>query len=569
MGDFQFRTSPVHSGTEPALAQVRGGNPELKPVLQEISFCSEIAQNQTQSAQAMAARTDSSQYQVLPNANRTRPASGQVTSHPRLRWGLLVGAMTTLLSATPGWGLCPSQLQSTLDATLSQSPWATSQVGLLIQTQATTAAKAQTLYAHNPRQFFVPASNTKLLVTAAALTYLGPNYQVSTVVYGHPNPDGLTTLRVVGRGDPTLTSNQLQQLAHQVAAAGVTRVGLLVGDDSYFSGAAPNPTWEWDDIQSDYAPPVNSLILNQNLVEIHLQPTVVGQPLAITWGPAFTQWSTVNRTLTVAAGTEAIPLRITRNDGLPRLQASGQLPVGSAAATVAIGVPDPAEYFLQQFQQALAQVRVTVGQTRVSNWPDPDPEATRSEQVLAQITSPPLKDLIVPANQDSDNLYAEAILQQLGVAFAKGRADSSTEAGTAAVVSVLSGLGVAPTGIHLSDGSGLSRHNLVTPEALVSTLQAMAIAPDASTFLASMAVAGVSGTLQHRLTGTILQGRVRAKSGALTGQVSLSGYLDPPDYSPLVFSLLVNNTDQPASLIRDRMDQLLLQLGELSNSCQG
>ncbi|MEO1070602.1 MAG: D-alanyl-D-alanine carboxypeptidase/D-alanyl-D-alanine-endopeptidase, partial [Cyanobacteria bacterium J06638_6] len=176
--------------------------------------------------------------------------------------------------------LCPAQLATQLDAALDQSPLDTAYTGLVLQTQGPSP---RPIYSRNGDRLFTPASNTKLLTTAAALHRLGPDYRIRTSAHGTSGPANSTTLRVVGRGDPTITDEQLNALARQVADAGVNQVLRLVVDDAYFPGFATNPTWEWDDAQWAYAAPVNGLILHRNSVPLQLSPTQVGSPLSLVW----------------------------------------------------------------------------------------------------------------------------------------------------------------------------------------------------------------------------------------------------------------------------------------------
>lgn len=170
------------------------------------------------------------------------------------------------------------------------------------------------------------------------------------------------------------------------------------------------------------------------------------------------------------------------------------------------------------------------------------------------------------ANRDSDNLYAEVLFKTLGVT-AGGTVSDASQAGGAAVKAALADLGVNSEPLRLADGSGLSRHNLVSPIALVETLQAMAEHPQGGVFRSSLAIAGQSGTLRNRLGGTVLAGRVQGKTGALTGNVSLSGYLQPPNYEPLVFSIVINHSNQHASVLREKIDALLLIVAQLQQGC--
>jgi D-alanyl-D-alanine carboxypeptidase/D-alanyl-D-alanine-endopeptidase (penicillin-binding protein 4) len=178
-----------------------------------------------------------------------------------------------------------------------------------------------------------------------------------------------------------------------------------------------------------------------------------------------------------------------------------------------------------------------------------------------------LADLLVPTNRDSDNLYAEVLLKTLGVVESGPAPADASRAGAEQVKAALTELGIHAEPLRIADGSGLSRHNLVSPQAFVDTLQAMAVHPQASVFRNSLAVAGESGTLRHRLVDTPLAGRVQGKSGALTGNVSLSGYAQPPNYDPLVFSVVINHSNQHARVLRAKIDEWLLLIAQLSPDC--
>lgn len=168
----------------------------------------------------------------------------------------------------------------------------------------------------------------------------------------------------------------------------------------------------------------------------------------------------------------------------------------------------------------------------------------------------------MPTNRDSNNLYAEALLKSLGMTTDPQATDASV-AGAATVKAVLQPLGVDPASYEMVDGSGLSRHNLVTPQTLVNTLQGMANVPEAPVYRNSLAIAGTSGTLRNRFQGTPVQGQLYGKTGAMTGNFALSGYLDPPAHRPVVLSILVNNSNQPGRVLRHLIDQLVLEIARL------
>jgi D-alanyl-D-alanine carboxypeptidase/D-alanyl-D-alanine-endopeptidase (penicillin-binding protein 4) len=464
----------------------------------------------------------------------------------------------------PAQPLCPAQLGTAIDAIANRPQFQRARWGILIQTVAASPTSTASVYARDAQHYFIPASNAKILTTAATLHKLGSQFRIRTSVYRVDPRSQLTgsqstILRVVGRGDPSLNNLQLRSLAQQLARQGMQRIDQLLGDDFYFRGLATHPTWEWEDVQAGYGAPVNSLIVNQNAVGFRLIPQALDQPLKVQWdNPAEAgQWQVENQSRSVGT-TETEFLQVGRDLGKPILRVEGQLRVGAEPESAAIAVLNPAENFLRYFQQALLAQKISV--TRISLAPSP---TTMQQLELAAVTSPPLSTLLVETNQESNNLYAEALLRSLGATQTPASTESAAETGLAALKATLTELGVNPQSYILVDGSGLSRHSLVSPEALVQTLQAIARSPEAAVYRASLPVAGVSGTLQNRFRDTPAQGILQAKTGTLSGVGALSGYLNAPNYQPLVFSIIVNQSDQPASVLRQAIDEIALLLTRL------
>lgn len=501
-----------------------------------------------------------------PQRPCTSSAAGQPPTPKIARLAVVAGLAWVLggVGASAQAALCPAQLATRLEADLNRAPLDSAQVGMVVQTQAANPQQRRTIYAKQPNHLFTPASNVKLLTTAAALHRLGPSYRLRTSIHGVANPGGLTTLRVVGRGDPTLGANHITDLATQLRAAGVAQISRLVLDDSYFPGWATNPTWEWEDAQFYFAVPVNGLIVNQNAVPVQVAPTQVGQPLYLSGletlpaGP----WPLVNHSLTVAAGAATQPVSLQRRGDSAQIFLTGHMAVDARPATYTLAVLNPAEQFGAALQTELASHGIRTAQVEMTRTPSPTlgPE-------LAAVESPPLADLLVPTNRDSDNLYAEVLLKTLGVVASDAAPADASRAGGEQVKAALTELGINAEPLRIADGSGLSRHNLVSPQVFVDTLQAMAIHPQRAVFRNSLAVAGESGTLRNRLVNTPLAGRVQGKSGALTGNVSLSGYVQPPNYDPLVFSVVINHSNQHAGVLRAKIDEWLLLIAQLSPDC--
>jgi len=458
--------------------------------------------------------------------------------------------------------VCAAGLTAEIEGITERSQFQRSRWGILIQ----TLSSAQTLYSRDAHHYFVPASNVKILTTAAALYQLGPNFRMHTSV--DRSNDG--SLRIKGQGDPSLTDAQLRALAQQLNRQGIRQFSQLIAEDDYFRGTAVNLSWEWEDVQVDYGAPVNSLILNQNVLALKLLPQQLGQPLRVIWADPTeaTRWQIENKSVTAQTG-EPASINVSRDLKGSVLKITGQLSVDSEPESVTLAEIDPGKKFLRHFRRALAAegINETADPNRYSRILKLLSRlgvATKVDE-LATVESPPLSQLLIETNQNSNNLYAEALLRTLGAKA--GNLDTSTEStadmGLGVVKATLTQLGVDPTSYVLADASGLSRHNLVSPEAIAQTLRAMAKSPQAAIYRASLPVAGISGTLKNRFRDSAAQGIVQAKTGTMSGIVALSGYLDAPNYEPLVFSIIVNQSEQPAATIRQAIDEIVLLLVKL------
>jgi D-alanyl-D-alanine carboxypeptidase/D-alanyl-D-alanine-endopeptidase (penicillin-binding protein 4) len=470
-------------------------------------------------------------------------------------------AVAAQTSAVAG-DICPGELGAQVDAIANRPEFSRSRWGILIQPLSSTA----TLYSRDAQKYFIPASNVKLLTTAAALQKLGADFRIKTSVYSGENG----SLYVVGRGDPSITEDQLESLAQQLKRRGVGRVNELIGDDSYFQGSAVNPNWEWEDAQAGYAAPINSLIFNQNAIELLLSPQELGQPLKVTFAEPklANQWQIQNNSVTVAQN-ESEFIEVGREFDRPAIRVSGQLKVGAESESAYVAVVNPANNFLQHFQQVLAAEGIPVKQALVAS------VSRNFNQELATVESPSLAELVRETNQESNNLYAEVLLRLLGKVTGKmplpqtltGKMpvpqEDTGEIGLKELKTALTQLGVNPNSYILADGSGLSRHNLISPEALVQTLRFMANSPAASIYRQSLPIAGESGTLKNRFNSTPNRVILQAKTGTLSGVSALSGYIEVPDYEPLVFSIIVNQSGLSAASMRSATDEIVLLLNRL------
>jgi len=449
--------------------------------------------------------------------------------------------------------ICEAELPQAVEKIINRPQFERSRWGILVQPLATD----RNLYSLNARAYFVPASNAKLLTTAAALLSLGADYRIRTPIYSDGTPPKLTTLWVAGRGDPSLTTNDLKLLARRLKRQGINAIAQLIVEDSYFQRPGQHPTWELADTNFYYATAVSSLILNQNQVDLTLSPQAVGAPLRLSWSDAIAarQWQIIPLATTAEAGS-AYSIEVNRFFAKLVLEIRGELAADSDPDPWGIAIPGPTDYFLASLRQVLEREGITVEQISISAT-QLSPESWTK---LLNLESPPLAELIQETNQASNNLYAEVLLQTLGAETGSQR---TLSAGLNALQQTLAELGVNPESYHLADGSGLSRHNFLSPEAAVQTLKLMARSPQADIYRNSLPLAASRGTLRRRFQDTPLAGNLRAKTGTMTGVSALSGYLDVPGYQPLVFSILLNRSRQPVSAQREAIDELVLLFNRL------
>jgi D-alanyl-D-alanine carboxypeptidase/D-alanyl-D-alanine-endopeptidase (penicillin-binding protein 4) len=402
------------------------------------------------------------------------------------------------------------------------------------------------LYARNADASFVPASNQKLLVAAAALDTLGPAFSFTTRVLGLGQRHGgalLGDLVLQGGGDPTLTTEGLTTLADDVARTGIRRVtGCVRGDDSVFDRQRLGIDWAWDDEAYSYAAPISGLTLNGNSVGVEVRPGLrPGLLVLVQLDPASAPMALRVHAVTGSAG-EPAALRIDRTRARDEIVVSGRIPWHGDPVTGRLSVDDPPLYAAAVFTALLRARGVQVAGTPVVR------PAPGRAMPLAEIRSPPLAAIIREMDKNSVNLYAEMLLKALGMREKSSAAGTGIGgAGEAALRAFLLRVGLRGPALVLADGSGLSRQDLVSPRNLVCLLAAVEQHPAREEFFDSLPVAGTDGTLRRRMIGTTAAGAVRAKTGSLTHVTALTGVATACDGERLAFSILTNNYPGPLS----------------------
>jgi len=440
------------------------------------------------------------------------------------------------------------------------------------------------MFGRNEGRLFTPASNTKLVVTAVASALLPADFRVFTSLYAAgPVTNGILEGDLVlhGQGDPTLGRRcyatdtlvegacdrdpyaKLRLLADTLRARGIREVrGDLVGDGSWFEPVTLHPSWEFFDLNWWYAAPVSGLGFNDNSVDFTWQPGLnVGAPARITLWPDIGEVLFENRTITVPAGaTSDIGDRFYRVPGTARVWAEGQAAMDRPPRTESFAVTDPSLYAARAMRQVLAEAGIAVvGSTR-STTDSMLYRQVRSAPPLATVASRPLRDWIFPILNTSQNLFAETLLKQLGRRF--GKAGSWEEGIAVERRFLIDSVKIDSTEFSLQDGSGLSSANMVSPNAFTKLLRFIRVHPGYPTFAAGLPLAGAVGSLRTRFVGTRLSGRVRAKTGSITGVNTLSGYVERPDGKTLTFSVQANHHALPSRQILAAIDTIVVEMGK-------
>jgi len=419
------------------------------------------------------------------------------------------------------------------------------------------------LYARNAGKSMKPASTMKLVTTAAALDAFGPDLRLRTTVEtaGRRDTMGriLGDVYLVGRGDPELSgrfaddrsSAGFEELAEALKAAGVRRIeGRLVGHEGLFSGDRRGADWTWGDLVWSYGAEVSALSFNDNAAVLTVSPGErAGDPVMVERFPESRYYSVVSTATTSPAGS-GNDLVLERDFGSNEIRLGGTLSVGDGPEELEVALEDPALYAATAFAEVLESkgIRVT---GKIATSSDPLPPGSR---VLAGHDSPPLAEILKGVNKPSQNLHTEMLLRLLG---ARLKGAGTVEAGHAAVQEFLRRIGVDPRGWALQDGSGLSRSDLVSPHEMVSLLAAMDKHRYAAAFKDSLPIAGVDGTLEHRMRGTPAQGRVVAKTGTIRHVNALDGYATGRSGERLAFAIIVNHHTGEAKDATSAIDQIV------------
>jgi D-alanyl-D-alanine carboxypeptidase/D-alanyl-D-alanine-endopeptidase (penicillin-binding protein 4) len=419
-----------------------------------------------------------------------------------------------------------AKLRDQLIAVLHDSPLSRTKVGVEVM----QASNGDVLFAHNAAVQFNPASNTKMLTTAAAMSYLGPDFRYHTALYGpEPDTEGVVHGDVVlrGSGDPSLTTTDVAEIARELAARGVKRIeGDLYADPRFHArGHKLDDSGDGD----------GALILNRNAYGVRIRPGEVGHPAIVSPEPRVDLFAVENQTTTVQGKRSRLRVDSYRKDDRLVITVRGRIADNRGEYIDMRRLADGSLLAASVLHAAMGDFGVELT-GRLHGGPVAAP------LLLAEHVSAPLADVCKISNKPSNNFVAEAIYKTLGGELYG--VPGTLAKGTRAVAEFLGSAGIKPGSYKIVNGSGLTHENRITPGDLSSLLRKIyfdiSVAPE---FLASLAIAGIDGTIRNRFLGTDAVGLVRAKTGTLSGVSALSGYVGDKD-DVLIFSIFVQGFRQ-------------------------
>jgi D-alanyl-D-alanine carboxypeptidase/D-alanyl-D-alanine-endopeptidase (penicillin-binding protein 4) len=401
-----------------------------------------------------------------------------------------------------------------------------------------------------------PASNQKVLATTTALMRLGADWRFRTELTGAaPTADGVVVGDVYlrGSGDPTLRSADLDAMAAELARRGVRSIaGAVVADPRRLGADEPVADEETSD-DTAAAPgagdddaklealgklsPRVPLVVDHGLMTVRIRPAAeAGLPAEVTTTPADPSFVVHDTVRTKAHGRSRVTVRLSIAGARIQVDVDGHIGLGRGALVFRRRVPHQALYAAALMRASLASAGITVrDDARVE--PTPALRSGRARPLLAVHESAALGILLRKINKDSENDYAERVLEAAGAEVYGGA--PTGEKGVHLLREVIGELGLSPSSYVPRNGSGLGHANRITAEAMAALLRSLYLDPRVGPeLLQSLSVGGVDGTTRNRFKGTLAAERVRAKTGTLRGKSCLSGLVgDGPDV--LAFSILV------------------------------
>jgi D-alanyl-D-alanine carboxypeptidase/D-alanyl-D-alanine-endopeptidase (penicillin-binding protein 4) len=423
------------------------------------------------------------------------------------------------------------------------------------------------LFELNPRTLLVPASVAKIVAVATAAESVGWDYTFTTTIRATgPIADGVLhgDLVVTGSGDPTIGGRAGEDVAgwiETLKAAGIRRIdGRVIGDDDAVEEPRPQLAWAWDDLGYTTGALFGALNFAENRLAVLVSPgAAAGLPATVSVEPHASYRALSNRIVTGPPGSPQL-LWPEQRPGEQYLTVAGSIPAGASPARLVVSAGNPTFWFAAALRNRLQRAGVEVaGEAWDIDDVMPKPDATAGI-VLHTHRSRPLAEIVQPLMKESINLYAEAVMR---LNTPRGMFPTN-DAALEGFRSRLLQWGLPPDAQQVIDGSGLSRRDVISPDALLHVLRRVQDPAAASPLVRALPVAGLDGSLANRMKGTAAEGNVRAKTGTMSNIRSLAGYVTTADGERLAFAAMVNNFEGTGAAANQALDAIAVRLASFS-----
>lgn len=442
-----------------------------------------------------------------------------------------------------------TSIVSDIDLLLTDKFFSTAQIAVDIY----DLSGKEIVFRKNNKQLLHPASNMKILTSAAGLYFLGPDYEFTTGIWytGELNDSVLVgDLYYTGGFDPDFTIKDMDSLSGEIAGLGINNItGSIIGDVSMMDSLFWGQGWMWDDDPDTDFPYMTPLVINDAAVMVEYMPGEKGAPAVLKITPESDYFEIENNSVTTSDTSKKF--KVTREwiDRCDKIIIEGNIDPEAEPDTARVNLVNSTEYFLTMAKESLMRNGIEVsGGIKISALPED------SKQLAAH--SRTYRDVIVNLNKQSDNLSSEMTLRALSRHYSNKTA--SAKRGLELIDSLINMVGLDPEVYRLVDGSGISHYNLVSAELLTDLLKYFYYdKPELYIILKdSFPISGIDGTLKTRMEISEAYSRVYAKTGTLSGVSCLSGYINSESGTEYVFSIMIQNFVGSADEARNIQDRI-------------
>lgn len=428
----------------------------------------------------------------------------------------------------------------------------------------------------NDHLLFSPASTQKIVTTSTALLVLGPNHTFKTIIQYDGTFDASTgvlngNIYIKGGADPTLGSEKFKStrldtllniMLTKIQTLGLKKInGSIIGDDQVFESLMAPGTWNWGDIGNYYGAGPCGLSVCDNMMYVHMQSSGTDLPTQILKTTPYypnMQWVNDVKGGSKGSGDDAY---IYGSEYSTYRYLKGSISTNQSDFKIKASLPDPpyfAAYLLDSIlRKNNIQIKNSPTTTRILAAENKLSKNTKTE--IFKIISPPLKLIIQEINVNSNNLYAEHLHKYLSYhANEKGENSFSNDY----IKKFWTDKSIPTNEIFPVDGSGLSRNNAITPNALTQLLLYMKTNEYYSHFYESLPIAGVSGTIAGIGKGSLIENNLRAKSGSMNRIRCYTGYVKSQSGKNFIFSMMFNNFTCTNTEIKKYCEGIMIELAK-------